>query len=68
MYNALYNRLLVCIIRCVEMRKLKCAQYWPDGDGLATFGDISVKVAQYYTYPSYEFRQLTVESKVRISI
>ena len=47
------------------MRKLKCAQYWPDGDGVATFGDVSVKVTQSRTYPAYEFRQLTVESKVR---
>ena len=50
------------------MRKLKCAQYWPDGDGIATFGDISVKVTQHHTCPSYEFRQLAVESKVRVSI
>ena len=47
------------------MRKLKCAQYWPDGDGVATFGDISIRVTQSRTYPAYEFRQLTVESKVR---
>ncbi|XP_019853323.1 PREDICTED: uncharacterized protein LOC100636373 isoform X2 [Amphimedon queenslandica] len=49
---------IVMATKCVEMRKLKCAQYWPDGlNTVAQFGDISVSVVNDVVEGAYQFRQ-----------
>lgn len=51
--------------RCVEMAKLKCAQYWPDeGKASATFDNITVSVTEHELKGSFEFRKLSVQCDV----
>ena len=58
--------MFVCLFvtRCVELGKLKCAQYWPDGSDTAQYGDISVSVIHSEDFNSYVWRQLLVQCNV----
>ena len=47
------------------MGKLKCAQYWPDGEEIGCYGDIVVKVECHQEEESYDMRRLTVQYQVR---
>ena len=47
------------------MGKLKCAQYWPDGDKSGCYGDIMVTVNHYQEEEGYDLRHLIVQYKVR---
>lgn len=57
-------RMSIYVYRCIETRKLKCAQYWPDGGGVATFGDIMVKVVYDEVKGPYQFRQFSASRNV----
>ena len=47
------------------MRKLKCAQYWPDGlNTVAQFGDISVSVISDVIEGAYQFRKFVAIKNV----
>ena len=52
------------VYRCVETGKLKCAQYWPDGETPANFSNISVRVLQQDEHPTYVFRKFSAYYKV----
>ena len=49
------------------MRKLKCAQYWPDGttSTVSQFGDITVTVVNDVSEGTYQFRQFVAIKNVR---
>jgi tyrosine-protein phosphatase non-receptor type 9 len=54
---------IVMATKCVEMAKLKCAQYWPDGEEAALYGDVSVRVVKSQTHSAYELRELSATRK-----
>ena len=51
-------------LRCVEMGKLKCVQYWPDGDGIASYGELNVQCTSFHMCEGYELRMLRVQCRV----
>ncbi len=64
-YNYLFN--LFYFARCVEMGKLKCAQYWPDdGKSPAVFGGVAITVLEHEQKSSFEYRKLSVQNNVSV--
>lgn len=54
---------IVMTTKCVETGKLKCAQYWPDGESVVNFSNISVRVLHQDEHPTYVFRKFSAYYK-----
>ena len=50
--------------RCVELGKLKCAQYWPDDGNVGVYGGVAVSCTKSDHKDHYVVRTLRVQYKV----
>ena len=65
--NSLVVAMAMHACRCVELGKLKCAQYWPDASDIAVYGGIAVSCASCDHREHYIARTLRAQYKVRSS-